>query len=207
MPALSGAEGHRAESHSAVARNGGAPDEPSWFYPSAGAPAGPASAEQPELEPRATAAPMDARAVSAELASRLDALGIGHSVEIVHGRHADGVLVRSRYAEPVTVVQDAGRFALVARAADGSPRVIDTELPASAPLEQLALYLAFHSLWAMKRLLDRHGAEAVARRTPELLTHQQLVLAFIAASIASSDDAVRNYASALMGNATNMLKA
>lgn len=183
--------------HTAVTRDAGRPDGPSWFYPAASA--------HPELTPPAPR--MDAAAVHAELIDRLTALGIGHAVELVHGRHADGVLVRSRYTEPVTVVEDEGRFALVARASDGSPKIIDTELAASAPVEQLALYLAFHSLWAMKRLLDRHGAEAVARRTPELLTHQQLVLAFIAASIASPDDAVRVYASALMGNATSMLRA
>ncbi|MBI5159881.1 MAG: hypothetical protein HY996_00430 [Micrococcales bacterium] len=194
---MSGTEHDGQREHTAVTQEAGRPDGPSWFYP--------ASAAQQELTPVLPA--MDAGAVHAELADRLAALGIGHTVELVHGRAADGVLVRSRYAEPVTVVDDEGRFALVARASDGSPKVIDTELAASAPVEQLALYLAFHSLWAMKRLLDRHGAEAVARRTPELLTHQQLVLAFIAASIASADDTVRGYASALMGNATSMLRA
>lgn len=184
------------DASSAVARDAGRPDGPSWFYP---------GAARHELD--AAPAPLDAIAVSGELGERLGELGIGHGVEVVHGRSADGVLVRSRYAEPVTVVHDEGRYALVARAADGSPRLIDTELAASAPVEQLALYLAFHSLWAMKRLLDRHGAESVARRTPELLTHQQLVLAFIAASIGSTDDAVRGYASGLMGNATAMLKS
>lgn len=150
---------------------------------------------------------MDTERVRAGLAAELDRLGIGHGVETVHGAHADGVLVRGPYSEPLTVVEDRGSYALVARGADGQAKVIDTELAASAPLELLGLYLAFHSLWAMKRLVDRDGAETVARRMPGLLTHQQLALAFIATAIGSGDPVVREYASGLMASATRMLKS
>lgn len=149
---------------------------------------------------------MDTERVRVGLSAELDSLGIGHGVETVHGAHADGVLVRSPYSEPLTVVEDSGRFALVARGVDGQAKVIDTELSATGSLELLGLYLAFHSLWAMKRLVDRDGAEAVARRMPALLTHQQLALAFIATAIGSTDPAVREYATGLMASATRMLK-
>lgn len=190
---------------SSVAREAGRPDGPAYWYP--GAPAAPSG--HPEVTPTAPAyrGGMDAQAVSTELTRRLRELGIGHTVEIVHGSQADGVVVRSPYAEPVTVVEDQGRFALVARGADGGAKVIDTEIAAEAPVELLSLYLAFHTLWAMKRTVDAQGAPAVARRMPNLLTDQQLVIAFIAGSIASTDEAIRAYASGLMGTAANMLRS
>ncbi|GAB3402246.1 hypothetical protein GCM10027515_11750 [Schumannella luteola] len=184
------------------------PDGPSWWYP--GAPTGRAAAadEGREVEGSARyARGMDARAVASELTARLAQLGIGHTVEVVQGAQADGVLVRSPYAEPVTVVENDSRFTLVARGSDGGAKLVDTELAAEAPVELLALYLAFHSLWAMKRTVDRHGPEAVARRMPNLLTHQQLVITFIAASLTSPEDGIRTYATGLMTTATNMLRA
>jgi len=187
-----------------VARDAGRPDGPAYWYP--GAPA--TASGHPEVASAAAAyrGGMDAQAVSNELKQRLTSLGIGHSVEIVHGANADGVIVRSPYAEPVTVVEDQGRFALVARGADGTAKVIDTEIAAEAPVELLSLYLAFHTLWAMKRTVDAQGAATVARRMPNLLTDQQLVIAFIAGSIASADEGIRTYASGLMGTAANMLR-
>lgn len=150
---------------------------------------------------------VDARALNDELRSRLGALSIGHQVEHVAGAAAEGVIVRGPYAEPMTVVEHEGRFQLVTRAGDGSTKLVDTELPSSQPVELLSLYLAFHSLWAMKRLVDRNGPEAVARRLPDLGRHQQLVLAFIAGSLTSSDTEIVSYAQGLMSNATAMLQA
>jgi hypothetical protein len=189
---------------SSVAREAGRPDGPAYWYP--GAPA--AASGAPEVASgAATFRGMDAQAVSDELGRRLGSLGIGHSVEVVRGSNADGVTVRSPYAEPVTVVEDQGRFALVARGADGGAKVIDTEIAAEAPIELLSLYLAFHTLWAMKRTVDAQGAAAVTRRMPNLLTDQQLVIAFIAGSISSADEGIRTYASGLMGTAANMLRS
>lgn len=184
------------------------PDGPSWWYP--GAPG--ARQAEPEVARElegSTRYPrgMDARAVASELTARLAQLGIGHSVEVVQGAQADGVLVRSPYADAVTVVDNDGKYTLVARGGDGGAKLVDTELASEAPVELLALYLAFHSLWAMKRTVDRHGPEAVARRMPNLLTHQQLVITFIAASLTSPEDGIRTYATGLMTTATNMLRA
>jgi hypothetical protein len=190
---------------SSVAREAGRPDGPAYWYP--GAPATPSGAPEVASGAATFRGGMDAQAVSTELGRRLGSLGIGHSVEVVRGSNADGVTVRSPYAEPVTVVEDQGRFALVARGADGAAKVIDTEIAAEAPIELLSLYLAFHTLWAMKRTVDAQGAAAVTRRMPNLLTDQQLVIAFIAGSISSADEAVRAYASGLMGTAANMLRS
>lgn len=141
-----------------------------------------------------------------DLRARLQRLNIGHQVEFVAGAAAEGVIVRGPYADPVTVVEHAGNYQLVASDAAGQTKVIDTEISATASTELVALYLAFHSLWAMKRLVDRHGPEAVARTMPQLSTHQQLVIAFIAGSIASSDQNAASYAQGLLQNATTMLQ-
>ena len=149
---------------------------------------------------------MDAQRVAADLLARLNELGIGHEVEFIAGAAASGVQVRSPYADPVTVVEHEGNFQLVTRAADGSAKLVDTELSASGSVELLALYLAFHSLWAMKRTLDLHTIPVVATRMPELLTHQQLALAFIAAAVPSDDADVAGYATSLLGSAAAMLR-
>lgn len=145
--------------------------------------------------------------MTTELRERLTRLGIGHTVEYVAGAAAEGVVVRGPYADPVTVVEHENRYHLVALDAAKQTKLVDTELPSSDPPELVALYLAFHSLWAMKRLVDRNGAEAVARRLPMLSTHQQLSIAFIASSLTSSDPAVVTYAQGLLANATAMLQA
>jgi hypothetical protein len=149
---------------------------------------------------------VDARALTSELTARLRALGIGHEVEFVEGAAAQGTIVRGPYADPVTVVEHDGRYQLVTRGGDGKTAVVDTEIETTRPLDLLALYLAFHSLWAMKRLVDRNGVEAVARRLPDLSRHQQLTIAFIATSLTSADPEVVGYAQGLMTNATAMLQ-
>jgi len=150
---------------------------------------------------------VDARALTTDLQARLGTLGIGHEVEHVSGAAAEGVMVRGAYADPITVVEHVGRYHLVTRGADGQTKLIDTELEVTRPRDLLALYLAFHSLWAMKRLVDRNGPEAVARRLPDLGRHQQLTLAFIATSLTSADSEVVGYAQGLLSNATAMLQA
>lgn len=179
------------------------PDGPSWWYP--GAPDG-SSSSPDAVAVESQAHGMDARAVASELQARLAHLGIGHQVDFVAGSKADGVQIRSPYTEAVTVVENEGNYTLVARAGDGSAKLVDTELAVGAPVELLALYLAFHALWSMKRMVDRHGAEAIARRLPNLMTHQQLVIAFIAGSLGSREEGIRSYATGLMGNATSMLR-
>lgn len=149
---------------------------------------------------------MDARAVTAELQTRLAELGIGHTVEFVSGSNADGVMVRSPYAEPVTVVEDANRFQLVTRGADGGAKLVDTELSVSDPVALLALYLAFHSLWAMKRTVDLHGPARVGAVLPQLVTHQQLTMAYLAEGVAVDDEVVSGYALSLLGSAAAMLR-
>ncbi len=179
------------------------PDGPSWWYP--GAPAD--STSGPDTPAVASyARTMDAHAVASELQARLALLGIGHQVDFIAGSKADGVQIRSPYTDAVTVVENEGNYTLVARAGDGSAKLVDTELAVGAPVELLALYLAFHSLWSMKRMVDRHGAEAIARRLPNLMTHQQLVIAFIAGSLTSGEEGIRSYATGLLGTATSMLR-
>jgi hypothetical protein len=124
----------------------------------------------------------------------------------MEGASAAGVLVRSPYADPVTVVEHAGSLQLVTRGADGGAKLVDTELTASAPAQTLALYLTFHSLWAMKRTVDLHGSATVAARLPKLVDHQQLALAYIAGSVSSSDAEIAGYATALMSSAATMLR-
>lgn len=148
---------------------------------------------------------MDAAQLARELTTQFETVGIGHEISLAPG--GAGVVVLSRYADPMAIVESGGRFQMVAQTAPGDATTIETDLAADSPSAMVTLYLTFHSLWSIHRLVGRLGALAAVRQHPSLPAHKSLLVAHIGVSTSDPDPLVADYARALMENARTMLRA
>lgn len=142
---------------------------------------------------------MDTTALVRSLSTQLAHVGIGHEV----AASAGGIVVRGVYGDPITVTADAGTFCLVGE--DG--RAIDTRIRLDDPAELLGLYLVFHALWSMNRLVRAVGAADAVAGHPLLPLHGAQLVAHLGMLSASREARVAAYARRVLGDVRGMLAA
>lgn len=149
--------------------------------------------------PTRKAPTMDTTALVRSLSTQLAHVGIGHEVSAAHG----DILVRGVYGDPITVTSAAGTFHLVGD--DG--RAVDTRIRTGDPAELLGLYLVFHTLWSMDRLVRTVGAADAVGGHPRMPLHGALLLAHLGMLAASREERVATYARRVLGDVRGMLSA
>lgn len=142
---------------------------------------------------------MDATALVRSLSTQFAHVGIGQ--EVLLAPASGGIVVRSEYAEPITVIGEGATFRLMASGGRG----IDTRIRLDQPLELLGLYIAFHALWSIHRLIERIGAADAVHQHPRVAFHSSQIVAHLGMQTASRDDEVSAYARRLLGDARTML--
>lgn len=144
---------------------------------------------------------MDATTLVRSLSTQFAHVGIGQEALAVPAGGA--IVVRSEYGDPMTVIAEGGTFRLLAP----SGRGLDTGIRFDQPFELLGLYLAFHALWTIHRLIQREGAAETVREHPRVSFHSSQIVAHLGVQSDSRDAEVARYARRLLGDARAMLGA
>lgn len=144
---------------------------------------------------------MDATVLVRSLSTQFAHVGIGQ--EVLPTPAGQGIVVRSEYAEPILVIGEGSTYRLLASGGRG----IDTRIRFDQPLELLGLYIAFHALWSIHRMIGRTGAADALRRHPRISFHSSQIVAHLGMQADSRDPQVAEYARRLLGDARAMLAA